>query len=103
MRSYALLRELVRDCGGTLVEEQPQDVTDKKSRNLYALFEGSTHNRFRMCWDRKEERGALEVQGPGEGEWIPLGPQVRKGRMPPYTNLHEFMVTAERLAGTRSE
>lgn len=103
MRSYALLRELVRDCGGTLVEEQPKDAKDKKSRHLCALFEGRTHTLFRMCWDRKEERGTLQVQGPGENEWIPLGPHVRKGNLPPYTNLHEFMVTAERLAGTRSE
>ena len=100
MRAYSLLRELVRDCGGTLVEEQPRD---RKARHLCALFEGQTHTRFRMCWDRKEERGTLQVRGPGGDEWLPLGPTVRKGRQPPYTNLHEFMVTAERLAGTRSD
>jgi len=101
MRSYALLRELVRDCGGTLVEELPDDAKDKKSRHLCALFEGRTHTRFRMCWDRKDESGTLQIQGPGDNEWVPLGPRVRRGKMPPYTNLHEFMVTAERLAGTR--
>ena len=100
MRSYALLRELVRDCGGNLVNEAP---ADKKSRHLCAFFEGRTHTRFRMCWDRKDEQGILEVQGPGEGEWIALGPKVHKGRQPPYSNLHEFMVTAERLAGTRTD
>ena len=100
MRAYSLLRELVRDCGGMLVEEQPRD---RNARHLCALFEGRTHTRFRMCWDRKEERGTLQVRGPGDNEWLPLGPAVRKGRQPPYTNLHEFMVTAERLAGTRSD
>jgi hypothetical protein len=98
MRSYALLRELVRDCGGTLVDEQPRD---KKARHLCALFEGHTHTRFRLCWDRKEKHGTLQVQGPGDNEWLPLGPDVRRGKLPPYSNLHEFMVTAERLAGTR--
>jgi hypothetical protein len=99
MRAYALLRELVRDCGGILVEERPKD---RKARQLCALFEGRTHTRFRMCWDRKDGHGILQVQGPGESEWLQLGPKVRKGRMPPYSNLHEFMVTAERLSGTRS-
>ena len=101
MRSYTLLRELVRDCGGTLLEEQPKDIKDKKAHIIYALFEGRTNTRVRMCWDRKEERGTLQVQGPGGDEWLPLGPEVSKGRRPPYSNLYEFMVTAERLAGTR--
>jgi hypothetical protein len=43
------------------------------------------------------------VQGPGDNEWLPLGPDVRRGKLPPYSNLHEFMVTAERLAGTRND
>ena len=103
MRSYALLRELVRDCGGKLLEEHPNDPKDKKSRHVYALFEGRTHTRFRMCWDREKERGALQVQSPGRDEWVPLGPEVQKKKQPPYTNLYEFMVTAERLAGTRIE
>ena len=98
MRSYTLLRELVRDCGAVLVDEQPADP--KKARHLTATFEGRTHTRFRMCWDRKEDWGTLQVLGP-DGAWLALGPQVRKGKLPPYSNLYEFMVTAERLAGTR--
>lgn len=98
MRSYALLRELVRDCGATLVAEEPGD--QKKARHLVAVFEGRTHTRFRLSWDRKEDHGVLEVPDGGDA-WLPIGPTVRKGRRPPYSNLHEFMVTAERLCGTR--
>ncbi len=99
MRSYALLRELVRDCGAALLAEERSDET--KPRRLVAVFEGHTHTRFRLSWDRKEELGVLEVPGSGD-EWLPIGPSVHKGRCPPYSNLYDFMVTAERLCGTRA-
>lgn len=97
MHSYTLLRELVRDCGAVLVEEAR---ADEKSRQVCALFEGNTHTRFRMCWDKKEKRAQLQAQGP-EDKWISIGPQVRKLNRGSYENLRAFLDAAERLSGTR--
>ena len=98
VRAYSLLRELVRDCGATLVEEK---VVGKDSSHLHAEYEGAAKVRFRLCWDRREKRGVIQVRGPDK-EWQDSGPEVRKTKSVPYTNLHAFMAHAEALAGRRA-
>jgi hypothetical protein len=98
MRSYRLLRELVVDCGATLVEEHPATKPDSCA---YAVFVGRTETLFRLCWDKKERYGGLQVLE-ADGLWTDLGLGVRKSKTLPYTHLHAFVVTAERLAGTRN-
>ncbi len=99
MGAYAMLRELVRDCGGTLIEDQ---AGAKENGPHCALFVGRTNIRFRMCWDKKEKRAILEVLRPG-GTWEVQGPEVRKKKGTSFTNLQEFFATAERLAGRRHD
>jgi hypothetical protein len=99
MRSYALLRELVRDCGGKLVEQHGQAKHDPLS---YAVFEGRAHNRFRMCWDKKAKRGTLEVRE-ADGTWRVREPVVRKIPGTPFCDLYGFLATAEHLAGRRED
>jgi hypothetical protein len=96
MRSYALLRELVRDCGGTLVEDQ---LDGKNAKRRCAVFVGRTNIRYRLCWDKKESCGTLQVLGP-DANWE-IASIVRKRNGASYTNLRSFMDTAERLAGRR--
>ena len=59
MRAYSLLRELVRDCGATLVDEQPRD---RKARHLYALFKGEDQSLDHKS--RDESRIDVPVSSP---------------------------------------
>ena len=99
MRSYRLLRDLVQDCGATLIEEQPDP---KVPGRVYAFFAGRTETLFRMYWNNKDRCGGLQVQAP-DGTWEDMGLGVRKTKSMAFTHLHAFMVTAERLAGTRHD
>jgi hypothetical protein len=97
MGAYAVLRELIRDCGGTLIEDQ---AGAKENGPHCAVFVGRTNIRFRLCWDKREKRACLEVLRP-DGKWEVQRPEVRKKKGTSFTNLHEFFATAERLAGRR--
>jgi hypothetical protein len=96
MRSYELLRELVRDCGGTLVEDQAEG---RSAKRLCAVFVGRTNIRYRLCWDKKEASATLQVLGPG-AKWENAC-VVRKRNGASYSNMRAFLETAERLAGRR--
>ena len=96
LRSYTLLRELVRDCGGTLVEDR---LDGGYAAHACATFVGTTNIRYRLRWDIKEGFGMLQVAAP-DGTWEDvIG--ARKKQTGSYTNFRAFIEAAERLAGRR--
>jgi hypothetical protein len=99
MRAYEWLRELVKDCGGVLVDEE---INPKNAGPTLAVFSGRAGNRFRFAWDRKRKTGLLQVEGE-KGVWIDQEPVIVKTPGATYSNLHDFMVKAERLAGIRTD
>lgn len=96
LRSYALLRELVRDCGGTLLEDQ---VDSRTATSACATFVGCTNIRYRLRWDGIEDSGMLQVQAPA-GTWEDVV-GTRKKPTGSYTNFRALIDAAERLAGRR--
>jgi hypothetical protein len=95
MRAYLTLRELVRNCGGSLIEEH---VDPKAGGSAHAVFQGQSNTRFRFVWDGKENSGFLQPEG-GDQKWLGQTAIVRKPTGANFSNLHEFLKTAERLTG----
>lgn len=96
LRSYTLLRELVRDCGGTLIEDR---VDSANATCAYSTFVGRTNNRYRLRWNIKERFGMLQVAA-SDSNWEDVV-EVHKNPTGSYTNFRPFIEAAERLAGRR--
>jgi hypothetical protein len=94
MRAYTTLRELVRSCGATLIEE---DLSPEVAGSAQAVFLGCSNTKFRFVWDARENCGFLQPEGTGEKEPVQAA-VVHKPTGANFSNLHEFLVTAERLA-----
>ena len=94
MRAYTTLRELVRNCGGTLIEEH---MNADVGGSAQAVFLSRSEARFRFVWDGKENCGFLQPDGAGE-KWQGQAAVVRKPAGANFSNLHEFLTVAERLA-----
>ena len=95
MRAYTTLRELVKNCGGRLTEEQ---VNPDPAGTAQAVFIGRSSTRFRLLWDGRRQCGHLQAQGES-AQWQDTGPVVNKPAGANFSNLHEFLAVAERLAG----
>jgi hypothetical protein len=95
MRAYTTLRELIRNCGGKLAEEQ---FNPDPAGTAQAVFVGRSSARYRLLWDGRQQRGRLQVQVEA-AQWQDRGPEVHKPARANFSNLHEFLATAERLAG----
>jgi hypothetical protein len=93
MRAYTSLRELVRGAGGTLVEEH---LHPESFGSAYGVFAGHSGAKFRLVWDGKESCGYLQAQVAPE-QWKDKGPVVRERIGAKFTNLSEFLATAEHL------
>ena len=95
MRAYTTLRELIKNCGGRLTEEQ---FNPDAGGTAEAVFVGRSSARYRLLWDGRQQRGHLQAQGEG-AQWHDLGPVVHKPARANFSNLHEFLAVAERLGG----
>jgi hypothetical protein len=96
MRAYTSLREIVRGVGGTLVEEH---LNPEAFGSAYAVFAGRSGDQFRLVWDGKESYGFLQAQASPE-EWKDQGPIVRERFGGKFSNLPEFLATAEELVAS---
>jgi hypothetical protein len=93
MHAYTTLRELVKGVGATLVEEQ---LNPEVFGSAYGVFVGRSGASFRLVWDGKDSCGFLQSLTAG-GEWEDKGPLVRERTRSDFTNLREFLATAEAL------
>jgi hypothetical protein len=93
VRAYTSLREIVRGAGGTLVEEH---LNPEIFGSAYAIFVGRSGEQFRLVWDGKESCGFLQTQASSE-EWKDQSPIVRERLGGKFSNLPEFLTTAEGL------
>jgi hypothetical protein len=94
VRAYTTLRELVRSCGGTLIEEH---MNADARGSAQAVFASRSKAKFRFVWDGKESCGFLQPDGAdAKSQGQPA--VVRKPAGANFCNLHEFLTAAERLS-----
>ncbi|MFO7690717.1 MAG: hypothetical protein R6W83_09240 [Cryobacterium sp.] len=94
MRTYSSIREVVRGTGATLVEEH---LHPEAFGSAYGVFVGRAGARFRLVWDGKEGLGFLQLLVAPD-EWKNQGPTVRERVGSKFSNLPQFLATAESLA-----